>query len=314
MTLSLLFGGPAHAGPAETREALDRMGEILELRLEEGRIDAANLRPAILIEARARYSESEGWFTGRTLEVLSEVLGPGALRMCEACTVPRAWVDDGNLTYQAGPTTLGEILRLDDQYRGASPPARSAIWVLEHPGGVSVRILDLRTGAVLYAQNIDPTLLENRRSQRTFRLSEEMERRARGDSLTHAFFDVGIFPGQHLSIDWADQFGRRNEHLAGVTISVFDPVIGVGPNYAWASPFLNTLIGGKVIVSLPTAFARAISEDLDQDLIDPLLTGVFTARLPIARSNYGILGGFSTNGRVFVGISLMNISSLPVIP
>jgi len=45
-----------------------------------------------------------------------------------------------------------------------------------------------------------------------------------------------------------------------------------------------------------------------------LITGVAVVRIPIATSNYGVLLMASTNGRVGVGISLMNTSLLPVIP
>jgi len=44
------------------------------------------------------------------------------------------------------------------------------------------------------------------------------------------------------------------------------------------------------------------------------LTGVAVVRVPFGRSNYGALLSASTNGQVGLGISLLNISLLPVIP
>ncbi|MFT7519010.1 MAG: hypothetical protein ACI9MC_001146, partial [Kiritimatiellia bacterium] len=72
--------------------------------------------------------------------------------------------------------------------------------------------------------------------------------------------------------------------------------------------------GAKVMVSLPTAMVRAIGNDSGIDVIDPLLNGVFVVRVPIGRSNYGVLATASTNGQFTFGISLLNISVIPVLP
>ena len=50
------------------------------------------------------------------------------------------------------------------------------------------------------------------------------------------------------------------------------------------------------------------------DVLDPLVTVVGVARVPFGRSNYGGVVTVSTNGQVGIGISLLNISLLPVIP
>lgn len=226
---------------------------------------------------------------------------------------PRAYTENGQLAYQTGPVGLDEVIRLDELSRGDSQPARSAIWLDEHRGGIAVRIVDLRTARVLFAKNVDPDLIENRNSKRMHRLSEELERRARGDSLTQGFVDFAIYPGQHISLDWTDQWGKNNYNLSGVTLSVLDPIIGVGACHYRRVNFFNVLLGGKVILSLPTTIVRSIG-DSDFDLLDPLLTGVAVARVPFGRSNYGAVVTASSNGQIGIGISLMNISLLPVIP
>lgn len=315
--LMLLLGlAPAHADPQATRDALDRLEEVLELRLQDGRLRKQDVLPALLVSTRPRYVGSEGWFTTRAIEVLQGAFGTGSLRLCEACMVPRGHVGEGTLVYQSGPVGLDEIVLLDTQLRGPARAARSAIWIDETARGVTIRIVDLRNGNVLLARNVDPDLRENARSQRTYQLAAELERRARGDSLTQAFVDVAVFPSQHISFDWTDQFGARNQHLAGFTISLFDPVVGLGGNYAFATPIFDTLVGGKLIVSLPTALVRAVGGNAADgvDIVDPLLTGVFTVRVPIGRSNYGVLATASTNGRIGFGISLLNISPIPVLP
>ena len=311
----LFFGGAAQADPDATRDAFDRLEEILELRIDDGLLRKEDLSPALLVSARPRYVDTEGWFGARAIEVLQNTLGEGSLRLCEACMAPRMIVQDGVMVYQAGPVTIDEIVRLDDQLRGESEPARVAVYIDETAYGLAVKIVDLRTGAVRYAGNVDPNLFENESSHRTYKQAAELERRARGDSVTQVFIDAGLFPGQHISVDWSDQWGKYNCHLTGVTLSIFDPILGLGANYAYVTPLLNTAVGGKLILSLPTGLVRAVgNQQGPTEVIDPLITAVLTVRVPIGRSNYGVLATVSTNGQFTLGISLLNISPLPILP
>lgn len=311
VTVLLLLSGPARAGADTTRDSLERLEEILALRVEDGELAPSEVVPAILVSVAPRYEESEGWFATRAMEVLIGAFGNGGLRLCEACMAPRAFVGDGNLTYQTGAVGLDEIVRLDDQFRGDAQPARSAIWLDEYRGGISLRIVDLRTGRVIFAQNVDPFLVENENTHRMYTLTEELERRARGDGLTQAFVDFALYPGQHISLDWTEQWGKTNANLTGVTLSVLDPVVGIGAAHYRRVEFLDMLFGAKLIVSIPTALVRIVD---DGDVIDPLLTGVALTRVPFGRSNYGAIASISTNGTIGVGISLMNIRILPVLP
>jgi hypothetical protein len=99
-----------------------------------------------------------------------------------------------------------------------------------------------------------------------------------------------------------------------LSLSAYDPLIGVGGAYYRVIPnALNIMVGAKLLLSVPTAVATGISGESVQ-LIDPLLTGVFVVRMPIASSNYGVTFTASTNGRIGLGISLMNITALPFLP
>ena len=309
----LLLSPSAQAGPAATRAALDRLEEILELRIDDGMLSPEDVMPTLLVSALPRYEDSADWYVTAVIEVLERALGSSGLRMCEACMVPRAFVEDGYMLYQAGPIGLDEVARLDALSRGDAEPARSAIWVDEHRGGIAVRIIDLRTARVLFAQNIDPELVENTNSQRIYTLSEELERRARGDSITQAFVDMAVYPRQHISLDWTEHWGARNHLLSGFTVSLFDPIVGIGACHYRVLNFFDIMVGGKVIVSGPTILVNNIGED-GGEVFDPLLTAVGVARIPFGRSNYGAVATVSTNGQVGIGISLLNISLLPVIP
>jgi hypothetical protein len=102
---------------------------------------------------------------------------------------------------------------------------------------------------------------------------------------------------------------------SGFSISLLDPVLGLGGNYYFVTPFFNTMVGAKALVSLPSALVRSLGQDVDVGgIIDPLLSGVAVVRVPFGRSNYGAVATVSTNGNITLGISLMNTSALPVIP
>ena len=312
LALLLFVPGVAFAGGTATADSLDRLSEVLRLRVEDGRLRPEDVMPAILVSARPWSAETESWYSTRVIEVLEGAFGTGGLRICEACMAPRAIVDSGQMVYQTGPVGIDEVVRLDDLNRGGAEPAKTAIWVDAYLGGVSIRIVDTRTARVILARNVDPALVENENTQRMYALTEELERRARGDSLTQAFVDVAFYPGQHLSLDWTDQWGKNNRQFSGLTLSVYDPVVGIGASHYTCIGFLDILVGGKVILSLPTAVVRGLGQG--GNVIDPLLTGVAIVRVPFGRSNFGGLLSASTNGEFGLGISLMNISLLPVLP
>ncbi len=312
MACLLLVTGTAQAGTDNTRYSLDRLEEVLELRIEDGRLSSEDVLPAILVSVEPCFEESQGWYAARVIELLEDAFGDSGLRLCEACMAPRAFVGQGTLSWQTGPVSLDEIALLDEQSRGAAQPARTAIWLDEHRGGVALRIVDLHTARVVYAQNVDPNLVENENTERIYTLSEELERRARGDSITQAFVDLALYPGQHISIDWTEQWGSTNNNLSGVTLSAVDPVVGVGAVHYRCIDVVDILVGGKLIVSMPTAVARSVGDV--GDVIDPLVTAAAVIRVPFGRSNYGAVLTASTNGQIAAGVSLMNISLLPVLP
>ena len=301
------------AGPDDTAEALDRLEEVLELRLEDGELAAKDLLPALIVSARPWYAENEGWYTTRVIEVLQGRLGASGLRLCEACMVPRMNAEQGALVYQTGPLGLDEVVRLDQTARGSAEAARTAIWLDEHRGGVSIRIVDLATGGVVFAQNIDPSFVEYANTQRMYSLAAEQERRARDEPLTQAFVDLSLYPQAHVSLDWTDQWGRTNANLTGMTLSVVEPIVGIGACHYRRADLYDVLIGGKFLVSAPRAILNAIDQE-SSDIPDPLITAVGVVRVPFGRSNYGLVATASTSGQIGVGISLMNINLLPVIP
>ena len=297
-----------------SREALSRLDEILALRLEDGGVGVKELLPAMVVSVNPAFEETRTWYPTEALATLVRVFGAAGLRACEACMAPRTYVQEGQLEQVSMNLGAAEITRLDEMSRGNSAPARTAIWLDETAEGVSLRIIDLHNSRILLAENFDAAMTGAARTRRNLSLVRELDRRARGDSITHAFFDVTVYPGQHISTDWVDQWGDTNANLSGFSLSLFDPVLGVGGAYYRVIPSaFNITVGAKVLMSVPTGLVRGIAGE-DVEILDPLLTGVFMVRVPIARSNYGITFSASTNGRLGVGFSLMNVSLLPFLP
>ncbi len=313
--VAALLPAAARAQRDTTRQALERLEETLAMRVESGGLSTQELLPALVVSTAPAYEETKAWYPTAALASLVRVFGAGGLRSCEACTAPRTYSTGGRLTQESGAPTTEELVRLDELSRGSSAPARTALWLEETSQGVSLRVVSLRNSQVLLAENFDPTLAEKARSTNNVRLAEELDRRSRGLSLTHAMMDIALYPGQHVSLEWADQWGDSNSNMSGFTLSLFDPIIGVGASYHRILPMLfNLSIGAQLLLSIPTAVIRAVSPNAEVAFLDPLVTGVLVLRLPIFSSNYAVLLTASTRGSVGVGISLLNFTLLPFLP
>ena len=307
----LVASVPAQAQRAATSDGLDRLGETLRPSIDDGTLQS--LSPVIIVSARPAFEATQAWFPTAAVAAAADAFGRANLRACEACMQPRVTAVDGRLEFNSVAISLEEIIAIDTRTRGSSAPARAAVWLDETDDGISVRIVWLSTGQILFAQNIDGGLRELKRTARTFNFTDDVQRRLRGESLTHVFVDVAFGIGGHVSMDVLDQFGDRNLDLAGLTLSAFDPVVGVGGAYHRVIPeALNLSIGGQLIASIPTAAGNAFG--VDGALIDRLLTAVLVVRWPIPQTSYAVIGTASTNGNFGIGISLMNFSLLPVLP
>jgi hypothetical protein len=315
LALAALVPAVALAQRDTTRDALSRLEEALTIGLEDKALRPKELLPALVVSVQPAFEETRAWYPTEALATLVRVFGAEGLRACEACMASRLRVAGGRLDQRLGDPDVAELIGLDEAGRGKAEPARTAIWLDETPQGVAVRILDLKNSRLLYAQNLDPRLGEQARVTANVRLARELERRARGDALTHTFVDLVLFPGQHISLDWTEQWGDTNANLSGFSVSVYDPVIGAGGCYYRVIPEAwNLTVGAKVLVSIPTALIQAFTQGGTAQVFDPLLTGVLVVRLPLFGSNWAVTATLSTNLRVGIGVSLLNVSLLPFLP
>ncbi|NBW82791.1 hypothetical protein EBR21_13660 [bacterium] len=273
------------------------------------------------MKASPAFEESRNSFVVRSVRSLQIGLGDPGIRYCEGCGVTYSKVRDNGLELISPDSmTLADVADFDNAMRGAAPPAQTGWWIGETPEGISVRGVSLVTGRIVFAQNIGPALSSQARTQKNYTAARDLLRRQRGESLTHTVFDLGVYPSQHFSVDWLEQWGQFNHRFFGVSLSIFDPVLGLGASYAEAFPgLMNSLLGGKLMMSVPTALIKSLTRNLggtSPNGIDPLLTLVGIARVPFPFFNgdYALNIFFSTNGRVGLGVSTLNTSLLPVVP
>lgn len=320
--MALFWQSSAYAERQSTVESFVRLEEILRDQLDSLALNAGEIFPVIIVRAVPSYEESRTSFADSSIQKLSGAFGPSNVRYCEGCSASHSKIrDSGVEVISPDSMTLADISDFDTAMRGATPPAQTAWWLIENADGITVRGVSLSSGRVVFAQNISPNLASQLRTQRNYTASKDLLRRHRGDSLTHTVFDLGFYPSQHIALDFLEQWGSFNQRFFGVSVSLLDPVLGLGASYGEAFPnLMNTMLGGKLLMSVPTALIRSLTRNLGGDtptqLVDPLLTLVGVARvpMPILNGDYALNLFASTNGKVGIGVSTLNTSFLPVLP
>jgi hypothetical protein len=279
----------------------------------------------LLVSAKPAYVETRASFPAAAAAVLVDVFGSGRVRACEACMNPRVVEGTAGVRYDTGETTLADVLALDAATRGPAPAARLGAWLDETPTGVALRLVDLADGSVLLSRHLEPGLDTVIRSARQVTVTEDIRRRLRGDSLTHVHWNLGLYPGQHLSLELLDQFGPTRADLAGLSLTLLNPLLGVGGAYQRIFPEAwNLAVGGKVIVGIPGLVVEALNQQLDSDInlatiIGGPVTLMATAQLPIFDTNYAVFAFAGVHVPSFlpsagIGISLLNVHVLPILP
>ena len=112
---------------------------------------------------------------------------------------------------------------------------------------------------------------------------------------------LGIPPGKQFQ-----RFGPwwRLGHLLFAVSLMILTLTGMTLLYSGSSwaPVVMRMLGGPAVASIIHRVCAVI------------FTGVFVVRLPFGRSNFGLVLTVSTNARVALGLSLLNVSLLPFIP
>jgi hypothetical protein len=321
--VALAAAGPAGAQRATTDGALARAREAISDAQRDNVVPIDVV--VLLVSAQPAFEETRSSFPAAAAAVVVDVFGPRQVRLCNACMNPRVVQGEGGLRYDTGELALADLLAVDAAARGTAPAARLGVWLDETPAGVALRIVDLGSGNLLLARHLEPGLATWKRSARHVSVTDDIRRRLRGDSLTHVHWNLGLYPGQHVGLELLDQFGPERRDLAGLSLSVLNPVAGIGGAYHHVFPeALNVAVGAKVIVGIPGLVVEAVNDQAGTDanltaFIGGPITAMTTAQLPIFDTNYAVfafagvhLPRFSPT--VGVGVSLLNVHVLPILP
>ena len=319
----VLGASPALAQRATTDGALARAREAIVEAQRDGRVPTDVV--VLLASARPAFVETQASFPAAATAVVVDVFGPRQVRACDACMNPRLVQGDDGFRFDTGELALEDVVALDAATRGKGPAARLGVWLDETPAGVALRIVDLADGSVLLARHLEPGLDTVVRSARHVSVTEDIRRRLRGDSLTHVHWNLGLYPGQHMSLELLDQFGPQRQDMAGLSLTLINPVGGIGGAYQRVFPEAwNATVGAKVIVGIPGLVVQTLNTQTGADVdltnfIGGPITTMVSAQLPIFDTNYAVfafaglhLPRFSPS--VGVGISLLNVHVLPILP
>ncbi|APS00782.1 hypothetical protein [Pajaroellobacter abortibovis] len=163
--------------------------------------------------------------------------------------VRHAWpptpnIEKGRLEQLSTNLGIPEIIQLGEANWDGAEAARVIIWLDETVEDVALRMIDLRNRRIILADHINPIMTDSERTKSNFLLARELDRLARRDSITHALLGVGIYTGQHFSMDWVDQWKETNANLLEVSIFLLDPLLGVGGCYYRIAPkAMNMVVG-----------------------------------------------------------------------
>ncbi|MCX6131646.1 MAG: hypothetical protein NTX25_21615 [Proteobacteria bacterium] len=129
---------------------------------------------------------------------------------------------------------------------------------------LSIRMVVLNSGELIFASTIDSKVEWSSRSMRNFTDSRLRERQVRGEAIIHRHIDLGLLPlGGAPHIGWSimQQWGSSNQYLSGISISLSNPLLGIGVNWFKVFPRLNnSLIGFKVLGSIPELLTKSLSK------------------------------------------------------
>lgn len=294
----------ARAQSQNLKLSLERMEEVLRLRMEESVFTVNDVSPMIVVSVAPYFEESKASYANFAVASLQRVFPTSGIRVCTPCMTPQTTQDSRRLEMRIGAPTLEEIREIDSRYRKDAPEAKAAVWLDETKEGVTLRIVDLQTARVVYADNVNPNLVWTQRSSRNFDRARDIHSRLRGQSLSHKIYDFGIYPGPSFALDLVEQWGSGNEHLSGISFSLYNPTLGIGASYGRAfSEFANTMIGGKVHVGVVEAIGRSLTKS-DTNLLGPLITYTGFVRVPVPSfGNYGVYAFVNSQSSFGLGIT-----------
>jgi hypothetical protein len=296
----------AFALMTQTQRDLAVLEDNLKFHLETESGLRTRLLPMLVASPKHLWVESRDDFSPASIDVLKRVFRePDALVLCTDCDTYRLHVRDNNtLAVINGELSLADLARLrqDPRFKGA----KSLATISETAAGVEMRVTSLDDGAILYFALADSTqTLDDARPY--MHLSQELERRKFGESLAYIFVNLGLYPDPQVQFEYLEQWGRYNQHISGIALSLLSPNVAVGPIYHYLLPSMRKLnISGAILFPLQNLF-RDDSETQD-------VTNTIVAQFAVAyafSSTFGMYVGATSEANFTIGFNLFNPLLVP---
>lgn len=262
------------------------------------------ITPVLIAPPSPYWQESKDDFQAAVMETLSHVFtNPGDMIVCSQCSESRVYMSgDHRSVMQNGEISLSDLARLR-QYP-AYAAAKSLLIIRETPSGVSVRVIAVDDGRILYAGLADSTrTLAD--AEPPMRLARELDRRQRGEALNYINIDLGVYPTALVQLKFLEQWGSRNQHMSGFALSAYNPNGALGINYSYMLPFWE-----RRLVAAATGFYKLESmfqqkSGQDENGNSAAIVGQLMVTYAISGS-YGAFITGNTDGKFSVGVTLMN--------
>ncbi len=302
------FGETAHAILQQTQADLAVLEDRLRFEVEQDEGFANRISPLLLAPPLHHWQESRADFSASLQNTLSASL-PEIVKIlpCTECDRWRMHVSNTQ-TIQVinGEIALSELheLKKDVRYREAKAYAMAS----ETPSGVEFKIVDINSGAILFAALADSSKDLNQ-VKPYFGLAAERDRRLSGESLNYVFINAGLYPTGLFQMEFVEQWGSRNQHISGLGLSLFNPTFALGAVYHYILPKTKRLhVSGALYYPLANALASALPDD------EETLTGGFVVQGMVQYSfanSYGAFVSLSTEGTFSIGLNMYNPLILP---
>lgn len=265
------------------------------------------MTPLLLARPKHVWRESRDDFSASVTAMLKRVLGDSSILECQQCDTHRLYVaEDERVIVQNGELGPLDFRQLREQPGFAT--AKSMALVAETPSGIEMRVISIKDGRILYMALADST-----RSLSTTNpyqhYATELERRKMGEALAYTFVNIGLYPEGMFQLEWVEQFGSRNQHVAGVGISLFNPIFAIGGVYHYMLPsHPRANLAGALYYPLQNALGDLGSTGEDS------ATGGMVLQLMAQYAFTDTFGSFlalNSRGDVSLGVNLFNPLLMP---
>lgn len=298
----------------ETKNALKKFEILVSRRSSEDRSFLINLSPIIIAQNITLNPSNKGLLLN---ELQSSLLKfPNIqVRVCTSCMETKIFQKKNATEYVNSVTSLDEITAFDKIIRKEAKEAVSALFVEEIIDGLSIKIISLINGQVIFATNLTTDYKDEILYGYNYSLIDDYERKIAGKAIVHLFMSIGyeFMPDYALysSMAFPEQLGATNQHLFGPELSFGASNFGIGAFYGYIYSRKRPLIlGTSVFLNVIAALGSSNSEDFSlSDLL--IVRGHFLYPMSDRFGNIALFG-YANIGKgslgFGIGVSLINLS------